>query len=258
MARVRNWCFTSFEESEPEFTNETINYYLYQRELCPDTGRKHWQGCIKFKHPRAFNGLHKRWPLWHWEAARNWAAAKKYCSKTESRLEPPIEFGTDTAPNWQGESPSELWESNPDWMLRHHRAVASYNGLLPATDRHVKTIFIWGTTGVGKSHSIHEHTKMGTTFWHSGTKWWDGYNGQQSIIIDDFRGQWDFEYLLRVLDKYPMKVETKGGFVNLQSCTFYITSNLTLTELYNTDISPLKRRISFYMHAEKTVWNKMY
>lgn len=257
MSRIRNWCFTSFESATPDFSNESTSYYLYQRELCPNTLREHWQGCVKFANARNFNGLRKRWPLWHWEPARNWAAAKKYCSKLDSRISDPVEFGTDSVPAWQSQSPTDLWESSADWMLRNHRGYAAYRNSIQPSSRVNRVIYIWGQTGVGKSRAVMDYATTGTSFWHSGTKWWDGYMGQHFIILDDFRGQWDYEYLLRILDRYPMKVETKGGWTNLESATIFITSNLPLTELYNCDLAPLRRRINFYMHAESNIWIKM-
>lgn len=47
-------------------------------------------------------------------------------------------------------------------------------------------------------------------------KWWDGYNGQAVVIIDDFRyasvaDHGGLSYLLRILDRYDTKIEIKGG-----------------------------------------------
>lgn len=58
------------------------------------------------------------------------------------------------------------------------------------------------------------------------TKWWDGYMGQENVIIDEFRGTIDITHLLRWLDKYPVRVEVKGGSVPLCARRFWITSNL--------------------------------
>lgn len=49
-------------------------------------------------------------------------------------------------------------------------------------------------------------------------KWWDGYCGQKVAIIDDFRRTDVSEigglaYLLRVLDRYDLSLEIKGGSV---------------------------------------------
>lgn len=58
------------------------------------------------------------------------------------------------------------------------------------------------------------------------TKWWDGYQGEANVIIDEFRGSIDVSYLLRWLDRYPCSVEKKGGSLPLRATNFWITSNL--------------------------------
>lgn len=43
--------------------------------------------------------------------------------------------------------------------------------------------------------------------------WYDGYNGQEAVILDDVRSNsWKFADLLRVTDRYPIEVAIKGGF----------------------------------------------
>jgi len=50
-------------------------------------------------------------------------------------------------------------------------------------------------------------------YWKDDTKWWDGYDKHESIVIDDFRASnIEFNHLLKLLDRYPMRIETKGGY----------------------------------------------
>lgn len=45
--------------------------------------------------------------------------------------------------------------------------------------------------------------------------WFDGYLGESVAVFDDFRPWWcRFDYLLALLDRYPIRVPVKGGFVN--------------------------------------------
>lgn len=60
-------------------------------------------------------------------------------------------------------------------------------------------------------------------------KWWDGYEGQQVVILDDFRRRdlreaGGFSYLLRVLDRYDCDVEVKGGYRRAHWSTVIITA----------------------------------
>lgn len=78
--------------------------------------------------------------------------------------------------------------------------------------------------------------------------WWDGYRGEPVVIIDEYSGQWNIDYLLLVLDRYPMKVEVKGGTTNLAARSILMTSNVPPAEWYlNASLekkAALARRIS--------------
>lgn len=56
-------------------------------------------------------------------------------------------------------------------------------------------------------------------------KFWDGYDGQDHIVIHDFRPGWvPFAVLLQMLDRYEFRVENKGGSRQLRAKKIYITS----------------------------------
>lgn len=82
----------------------------------------------------------------------------------------------------------------------------------------LKVKWYYGETGTGKtSTAIKELTEAYGDYWkwNGDFKWFDGYNGQKGVIIDDFRRQEvRFNYLLQLFDVYPMKVPIKGGFTN--------------------------------------------
>ncbi len=68
-------------------------------------------------------------------------------------------------------------------------------------------IWIWGPSGCGKSHEAFKDFTHETHYVYSADNgWWDGYEGQETVICDDFRADLKFSMLLRLVDKYPMKV----------------------------------------------------
>jgi len=77
--------------------------------------------------------------------------------------------------------------------------------------------------------------------------WWDGYNTQPRVVLDDFYGWIPWSYLLQLLDRYPFQVEVKGGKVHFNSENIFITSNSHPNTWYknvpNYDMTPLLRRI---------------
>lgn len=84
----------------------------------------------------------------------------------------------------------------------------------------------WGKTGTGKTRFVMDQV-MDSDFWSPGDyKWFDGYCGQPIVIIDDFRGEYQLQMLLKLLDRYPMSVPVKGGFTKWAPKKVYITSNI--------------------------------
>lgn len=95
----------------------------------------------------------------------------------------------------------------------------------PARYFDTKAIWIYGDSGSGKSYACEElakniTSKRGEHYWrhNSGSlKWWDGYSGQEVVIIEEFRRDRIKEggglaQLLILLDKYTTELPIKGGF----------------------------------------------
>lgn len=56
-------------------------------------------------------------------------------------------------------------------------------------------------------------------------KFWEGYDGHDHVIINDFRKEWvPFSVLLQMLDHYEFRVENKGGSRQLRAKKIWITS----------------------------------
>jgi len=90
----------------------------------------------------------------------------------------------------------------------------------------------WGRTGAGKSRLAWDQATFSAYPKDPSTKWWDGYRGQENVVLDEFRGRIAVEHLLRWLDRYPVCVETKGGAVVLRATRLWITSNLSPDQWY--------------------------
>ena len=47
--RTRNVCFTGFNETGYEFNEKQMKYLVVGKEICPTTGKEHWQGYVELK-----------------------------------------------------------------------------------------------------------------------------------------------------------------------------------------------------------------
>lgn len=87
--------------------------------------------------------------------------------------------------------------------------------------------WIWGPSGCGKSTYARAMVQGKDYYSKDDTKWWDGYDRHQIIWLDDFRlVDYRANFLLKLLDKFPLRLEVKGGFRQVAANEFVITSIL--------------------------------
>jgi len=104
------------------------------------------------------------------------------------------------------------------------RAIQSDFSVPRAIERTV-TVF-WGSTGTGKSRRAWLEAGDGAYAKCPRSKFWDGYQDQENVVIDEFRGGIDVAHLLRWFDRYPVRVEIKGSSRPFNASRIWITSNL--------------------------------
>jgi hypothetical protein len=74
------------------------------------------------------------------------------------------------------------------------------------------------STGKSRDARILHWPELDAYVWNSSQgAWWDGYQGQKKIILEEFRGQMTFGDLLLLLDRYAMRVQIKGGHAQIQA-----------------------------------------
>lgn len=117
--------------------------------------------------------------------------------------------------------------------------------------REVEVINYWGETGKGKSRRASEEAP--DAYWcppvtTGGQQWWDNYEGQATIIMDEFGGELPIQTLLRVLDGHPLQLQVKGSHVQAGYTKVYITSNRPIEAFYpmahGNHLAALARRIT--------------
>ncbi len=263
----KNWLFTlnnpTSDKVPEQWTNE-VNYCIWQEEKGAN-GTPHLQGYLQLKKKSRLSALKKMCATAHWEPRKGThLQAVEYCSKEATRTKGPFTFGSPTVTAGQrndlialkealdaGRNEKEIAtdpELFPVWA-KHFRALERYNKLTGQKVRKwpTRTIVYWGPPGTGKSsRALHEG---GTAaFWlpkpHSrGAVWWDGYDGQDTVVIDEFYGWIQRDLMCRLCDRYPLFVETKGGSVPFMARTIIITSNKPPTEWWSIGLGAMERRL---------------
>jgi len=123
-------------------------------------------------------------------------------------------------------------------MIKKARVILDQEGA-PYEHDSVRGIWIWGQPGTGKTHQAREY---GDSYIKAQNKWFDGYIGQENIVLDDFdkQGVMLGHYLKIWSDKWHCTGEIKGGTVNLRHKRFIVTSNYHPDELWTDDCSMLE------------------
>lgn len=133
----------------------------------------------------------------------------------------------------------------PEW-LRYRQSFKAYKALhCSPRDFKTEVTVIQGPTGTGKSRYCME--EYPDAYWKTRDLWWDGYEAHETVIIDEFYGWIPFDLLLRMLDRYPLQVEVKGGKVNFCPKRIILTTNKVPSTWYKEAYFPaLARRVEHW------------
>lgn len=232
--RARGWFMTlnnPTAEEEALFAAEDTVYTIYQIES-GENKTEHIQGLLYYANPRVWPKA--RFPRAHFSPVRCLKDAIAYCSKEETRVRGPYEKGErpaqgersdlkEIAARVVGGTPlSDIAVTYPDAFVRYHKGLAALKeSVTPERKDKPSVIWLWGPPGSGKTRWCHD--RHASIYIKDGTQWWNGYEGQEAIVIDDFDGKWPFRDLLRLLDRYAYQGQTKGGYVKISSPFIYIT-----------------------------------
>lgn len=236
---------------------DKISYYVYQLEIGKGdnpripTGTPHLQGYVEFKARVDLTYLKNFNNNAHWEPRRESAAANRiYCTKEDTREDGPWEFGTisEGTPGKRndllsikkdiddGKNDKHIADNYFGSWIRNRQSFSAYR-LLATPIRNFKSqvIVLTGASRIGKSYWAMKNTRgiEGTGYNASNGNWFDGYNGADDIVLDDFYGWIEYHKLLKLLDSYQASVETKGGCTNWAPRRIVITSNKPWWEWYD-------------------------
>lgn len=271
--RVRAYCFTSFLKEPPHYNENEVKYLGYGAETCPETKKSHWQGFVYFFDKVSIKKAQEILKIGksHMEIMKgDFTDNEKYCSKEQHfthfgsvpKQGRRVDLEEITAKIKEGKiSVDEIALSQPIVFHQYGRTLERVEEItLRKRFRTTMTTcdWIYGKTGVGKSHHAFTNFSPDTHYVHNlnDAGFWNGYTGQETVIISEFRGQIPYGELLDLIDKWPKTVKIKGKSpVPFISKHIVITSSMHPNEVYHNlaesdSLEQLHRRIKI-LHIQK-------
>lgn len=291
----RRWCLTinNEERTLEELSKyieglEHFKYAIFQREEGEETHTPHIQLFIIFTCGKRFNTVKSYFPTAHIEGANGSnTQCRDYCSKSDTRIEGPVELGTFAEERARTDISNfmELVKLNTNYSelerlypklymdnlnklekIKENDRLEKYKKIM----RNVEVTYIYGKPGIGKtSYVVNKHglgNFFNVPFYKYGN--FDNYDGEDIIVFDEFTGQIEITLMNKLIDRYPMILPSR--YANKICCytKVYIISNLPISSLYPNDrenglFNAFHRRIHTIikfdekgMHYEKQTINK--
>jgi len=194
----------------------------------------------------------------HCEPSRS-SAAEAYCWKDDTRIPgSQFELGakpvnpaskTDWEMVWEHAKSGRILSIPANIRVQNYRTIRAIGSDYSCAPEIVRSCDVfWGSSGTGKSRRAWEEAGILSYCKSPRSKFWDGYQGEENVVLDEFRGGIDVSYLLRWLDRYPCRVEIKGSSMPLSMKKMWITSNLSpdlwYPDLDNDTLVALRRRLN--------------
>lgn len=223
-------------------------------EQCPDSGKWHLQSFVKFTNKTRRGGVAVKLNL---PAETHVEICKKdpkwnlvYCAKNNALVvdhgKLPFEVGV------PGDKPKmdyvklinefkagtplrKVVQEYPALALRSWNNFQSIRNLFMRPldcPSGVRGIWIYGKPGLGKSHLAKYLSQKYKIYPKNQDKWWNSYDGEAVVVLDDVDNKVFAHYLKIWADAYAFHGEVKGSSIPLRHRYFIVTSNYHPRDLF--------------------------
>lgn len=264
----RNWCFTlnNYTDDDLQWVSTYgYSYCIFAKEV-GESGTPHLQGYMEFPSVKLLTTLHNAHPRVHWEMRKGTQEqAIAYCRYDDY----PKCIVENTVVEEIGEKKHQgnrtdliavahaVVKKNfvstefPEEYIKYHKGIEAFKSSLYAhrTESPI-VVWRWGLAGTGKTREPYDK-HIDSVYIKDSTMWWDGYEQQEAIIIDDFDGHWPYRDLLRLLDRYPYQGQYKGGYHKINSKYIYITCEHHPSHFWGgNELEQITRRLTDIMEVK--------
>lgn len=232
-----------------------------------ESGTPHLQGAITFRKAYRLAALKKLHGKAHWGITKSLEHSENYCRKFGGEIILDIndrkqgartDIGVVCDILKNGGTIKDVIEEKPEVFFKYPRNCHVFKAeIIGQKEIFVpcEVILIVGDTGKGKTKWAYAHWPnlfpVSVPKSRENQLWWDGYMGEETVLIDDFEGEIGYTQMLRICDGYKLRCEIKGGFIWKAWKRVIITSNYKLDEWYPRECTALWRRITREVSADE-------
>nr|DAE85089.1 MAG TPA: Rep protein [Cressdnaviricota sp.] len=257
----KNWCFTinSTEWIKAEnmmpimmevSKDERVKFLIFQLEKAKT---EHIQGYLQVNGGKNGCMMSKikeilRCPWVHLEVAKGTKKQNiEYCSKTKTKISETFIFGDTTSQGQrtdlesaanmikEGKSMEEVALESPTIYCKYSKGLEKLKFILDKKKinedirREVTCEIYYGKGRTGKTYKATEDNKKSCYICdkkNNNNLWFDGYDNEQCLIIEEFSGDIPIDRLFRLLDGTKQVIEIKGNSTLANWTKVIITSNI--------------------------------
>lgn len=224
---ITDWNLNTRDTYEEIVAGGQIRFIAYGLETCPNSGKLHNQAYCYFWNPqctgiRSLKKIGDMFGKIHCFVKPMYGRvqhSEAYCSK-ETEL---VKIGEEPKQGARGDldeckelimqgklTADDVCIENPIFFHQYGRTLDRIESIaLRKQWRKEMTQGIWitGPSGAGKSTTAFKGYNPDTHYVKDlNTKWWDGYKGQEIVILNEFRGQVAFWDLMDLVDMHPKMI----------------------------------------------------
>lgn len=271
--RARGWCFTLFPDVSNVYDDKATCpiewpncvWGIVSIEKAPNTGRIHFQGAVYYKSAQRMSRLKSDFgDKGHYEIMKGSPQqSETYCSKDNTHIAGPWSTGTiphqGKRTDWD-QVKTEIQEKKTfnDIVLAHPHLAPAAKGIhvlmeaaLPAPQitRTVTVFYLWGPTGVGKTHRAlmtFPNAYLITGKYIEG-KMFDQYFDEATLVLDEWDPmEWPLTTMNTLLSQWKCPLQCRYANKYARWERVIITSNHNPNQVYTLGLRPtFLRRLDY-------------